>query len=263
MSSGEADPPSARPSRHAKAPPAPYDWMASCRLQQERGLIAVARPGATLDRSSRARWIVLLADARLPRRGQRVTRDLARTLRRIDMNNNELRAIDARPDTLVDQGGRDRVERAADRDRRLPRHLARLTETHRVRDRRQWMQPLALRREHHRRRSARDPVLAGVHPITEHLARMLELGEVLIGRPQVVIGRDDVGLGDTDRRLGAALALRIRRDARRDRQPVMATDRHDLRVAHRDPAHVIDRHRLLVVSQRVGRRATKAPQRPI
>ena len=59
----------------------------------------------------------------------------------------------------------DRVDRRADRDRRLPAHLARLAEADRVRDPRQRVQPLALLLEHHRRRPARDAVLARVHPL--------------------------------------------------------------------------------------------------
>ena len=58
---------------------------------------------------------------------------------------------------------------------------------------------------------------------------------------------DQIRPRDPDRRLRAALALRIARDARRDRQPVVPPDGHDLRVADRDPAHVIDRDRPLVV----------------
>ena len=38
---------------------------------------------------------------------------------------------------------------------------------------------------------------------------------------------------------------------------------HDLRVADRDPAHVIDRHRPLVIGQHVGRDATHLAQHPI
>jgi hypothetical protein len=40
-------------------------------------------------------------------------------------------------------------------------------------------------------------------------------------------------------------------------------DRHDLRVAHRDPGDVIGRDRALVVGQRVRRRAAERAQRPI
>ena len=88
-------------------------------------------------------------------------------------------------------------------------------------------------------------------------------GEVLVLVAQVVIGRDQIGLRDLHRRLRAALALRIRRLAGRDRQPVMTGDLDDRRVADRDPAHVLDRHRLLVIGQRVGRDAIEPPQRPV
>jgi hypothetical protein len=43
----------------------------------------------------------------------------------------------------------------------------------------------------------------------------------------------------------------------------MAPHAHDLRVTHRDPAHLIDRHRLLVIGQCVRGRGPKRSQRPI
>ncbi len=43
----------------------------------------------------------------------------------------------------------------------------------------------------------------------------------------------------------------------------MAADRHDRRVADRDLADMIDRHRLLVVGQRVGRRPAERAQRTV
>ena len=43
----------------------------------------------------------------------------------------------------------------------------------------------------------------------------------------------------------------------------MTGDLDDRRVADRDPAHVIDRHRLLVIGQRVGRHAIEQPQRAV
>jgi hypothetical protein len=106
-------------------------------------------------------------------------------------------------------------------------------------------------------------MLARVDPLAEASAFELELGEVPIGRAQVVIGGHEIGLGDPDRRLRAALRLRVRRHARRDRQPVVARGGHDPGIAHRDPTHLIDRHRALVVGQRVGRRAAEQAQRPV
>ena len=55
---------------------------------------------------------------------------------------------------------RDRVERRADRDRRLLADLARLAEAHRVRERGERVQPRKLLREHQLRRALRDPVNA-------------------------------------------------------------------------------------------------------
>ena len=43
----------------------------------------------------------------------------------------------------------------------------------------------------------------------------------------------------------------------------MTGDLHDRRVADRDPAHVLDRHRLLVIGQRIRRDAIEPPQRPV
>ena len=43
----------------------------------------------------------------------------------------------------------------------------------------------------------------------------------------------------------------------------MTRDLNDRRVADRDPAHVLDRHRLLVIRQRVGRHATHRAQRAV
>ena len=80
---------------------------------------------------------------------------------------------------------------------------------------------------------------------------------------QVVIGRHQIGLRDLHRRLRATLRLGIRGLAGRDRQPVMTGNVDDRRVADRDPAHVIDRHRLLVIGQRVGRHTVEPPQRPV
>src|SRR4051812_39911689 len=78
-------------------------------------------------------------------------------------------------------------------------------------------------------------VLARVDPVAELLASLLELGEARVAGAQVVLGRDQIGLRDPDRRLRAALALRVCGDARLDREPVMARDRDDLRITDRNP----------------------------
>jgi hypothetical protein len=61
---------------------------------------------------------------------------------------------------------------------------------------RQRVQPTALLSEHHDRRTARDAMLAGVDALAEPLALRLQLGEVLIRRPEVVIGRHQIRLRD-------------------------------------------------------------------
>ena len=78
-----------------------------------------------------------------------------------------------------------------------------------------------------------------------------------------MIGRDQIGLRDADGRLAAALALRICGHARRDRQPVVPANLHDLRITDRDPAHVINRHGLLVVGQTVSGTAPEHAHRAI
>ena len=101
------------------------------------------------------------------------------------------------------------------------------------------MQPPLLLGEHHRGRPPRHTVLTRVHPLAETLACPLELREGPIGPSEVVIGRHQISLRDPNSRLRATFALWIRGHARRDRQPVMTANRDDLRVADRDPAHMI------------------------
>ena len=231
--------------------------------RQERFLIAGAGSWLALDRAGRPGRVVALVDARPARRGQRVTGDLAWPIAAVGVNDDELGAVGSRPDALVDERARDGVERAANADRRLPGHLPGLAEADGVRHLGQPMQPLAFLGEHHRRRATGDPMLTRVDALTELHARPLERNEVLIAVAEVVVGRDQIGLRDPDRRLAAALALRVGRHARRNGQAVVAADRHDRRVADRDPADVIDRDGLLVVRQRIGRRPTEHPQRPV
>ncbi len=82
-------------------------------------------------------------------------------------------------------------------------------------------QPGLLLGQHLRRRPPGDPVWAGVHLTTEHLAGGLQLGEAGIGRPQVRPGGHQVSLGDFHRRLRPALGRRVIRHAGGDRQAVM------------------------------------------
>ena len=100
-------------------------------------------------------------------------------------------------------------------------------------------QPGLLLGQHLRRRPPGDPVWAGVHLTTEHLAGGLQLGEAGIGRPQVRPGGHQVSLGDFHRRLRPALGRRVIRHAGGDRQAVMPAKLHRGRVAHRNPGHVL------------------------
>ena len=99
---------------------------------QERGLGRALRLRDALQRAGRLGRVVLVLDARAPRRRQPVARDLARPVRPVGVTI-KLVAVGAGPDLLLDQRARDGVDRAADRDRRLPAHLARLAEAQRVR----------------------------------------------------------------------------------------------------------------------------------
>ena len=71
--------------------------------REERRLLTRARPRLTLERPGRARRVVLVLDARPPGRRQVMARDLARALRAVGVNDDELLPVDARPDPLVDQ----------------------------------------------------------------------------------------------------------------------------------------------------------------
>ena len=189
--------------------------------------------------------------------------DLTRSLDSVRVHHDQLLAVDACPDPLINQRVRDRVERTAHRDRRLPAHLPGLPEAHGVRHSGEPVKPLVLSRQADQRRLLRRAMHSRVdvrHPL---LARGLQLRERSVGRPEVVICREQIGLRDLHRRLAAAFRLRVGRHTRLDAHPVMPSHRHDLRVAHSDPAHVIHRHRLLVVSQQIGRRAVEHPQRPV
>ena len=177
---------------------------------QERGLGRALRARDAFQRAGRFGRVVRVLDARAPRRRQPVARDLARPVR-ADVDDDQLVAVGAGPDLLLDQRARDGVQRRADRDRRLLADLARLAEAHRVRDRRERMQPRKLLREHQLRRALRDPVNAAVHARAERAAGVLELREGRVVGAQVVIGRDQIGLRDPDRRLRAALASADRR----------------------------------------------------
>ena len=107
--------------------------------------------------------------------------------------------------------------------------------------------------------STRDPIPSAAFPLAlESIERSVtsrtEVGpdETAAARPvqTAVPSRPH----DPHGRLRATFALRVRGHARRDREPVVTSDPHDLRVADRDPGHVIHRHRPRVVHQRVGRR---------
>ncbi len=230
---------------------------------KERLLLGALSARPALKRTRRLGRIVLIADRRAARCGQRVAGDLRRPAVGVHVDHDQLLTIDPRPDALVDQLVRHRVAGAPDRDHRLPVHLPRLPETHGVRHPRETVQPLVLSRQADHRRLLRRAVRPGVHIGHPLLARRLELRPRSVGRAEVVIGGQQIGLRDPDCRLAAALGLRIGRHARLDRHPVMTGHRDDLRVADRDPAHMIDGHRLLVVGQHVGRRATERTQRPV
>ena len=84
---------------------------------KERGFLLTPGPWFALDRTGRAGRVVLIDDARLPRRRQRVTRDFPWAFGMLGMHDDQLLPVDTRPNDLVNQPARDGVERAADRDR--------------------------------------------------------------------------------------------------------------------------------------------------
>jgi hypothetical protein len=210
------------------------------RRVKERLLLGALGAGLALKRPRRPGRGVLVVDARPAGGGQLVAGDLPRPVRAVGVDDDELGGVDARPHALVDEPAGDGVDRTTDRDRRLPANAAGLAEADRVRHRWQRVQPLPLLGEHHRRRPARDAMLARVDALAERGALAPQLAEVQLLAAQVVVGRDEICPSDPDRRLAAALALRIGGDTGRNRQPVVTRDRDDLRIAHRDPAHVID-----------------------
>ena len=109
------------------------------------------------------------------------------------------------------------------------------------------MQPGAFLGQHLGRGAAGHPVRAVVDLLAEHRARRLELGETGVLGQQVRLARHQIRLGDLDRVLAATLAGRVGRHTGGQGQPVVAAEGQHLRVAHRDPGDVLDRHRLLVV----------------
>ena len=107
------------------------------------------------------------------------------------------------------------------------------------------------------------PMLAAVDLGHPRLTGLAQLGPGGVVAAQVGVGGHQVGLGDPHRRLAAAFGLRVRRHTRRHRDPVVATDRDDLRMAHSDPSDVIDRDRALVVGEPIRRSAAEGSHRPI
>ena len=111
-----------------------------------------------------------------------------------------------------------------------------------------------------RRDRARLPVHPPVHHHAELLACPRQLSEAPVALQQVRLRGHQVGLGDPHRRLRPALGLRVIRDARMHRHPVMPAHGDDLRMADRNPGDMLDGDRLLVISQRINRHPADPPQ---
>lgn len=105
----------------------------------------------------------------------------------------------------------------------------------------------------HSRRTQGDASTGGCSGVAS-LALTLMANEALL-REQVRLGRHEIGLCQLHRALTAALTGRVGRLAGVGGRAVMADDADELRVADRDPGAVSDRGGLLVVGQRIGRRA--------
>ena len=127
----------------------------------------------------------------------------------------------------------------------------------------QRVQPGAFLDQHLRGDTPGHPVHAVVDLPAELGTGALQLGEAAVLSKQIRLGRHQVRFGDLHRVLAAALACRIGRHARGDRQPIVLAELEHLRVAHRYPGHVLAGHGLLVVGQPVGRHPRKQAQRLI
>ncbi len=207
---------------------------------------------------------VRVVDARRTRGRAVVAGDLDRP-GRADVHDDHLLvgalAVDADPHALPAEGVRDGVLPAVQGHHRAAgRDGAGHPERDRVRARGHRVQPGLFVGEHLVRGPPRHPVDAGVDHVAELLAGSLEVGEGVVGAQQVRLGRHEVGLGELDGVLTAALRGRVGRLAGVHGDPVVRCEGHDLRVPHRHPGDVSDRHSLLVVRQHIGRRPAQAAQ---
>jgi hypothetical protein len=104
---------------------------------------------------------------------------------------------------------------------------------------------------------------AGIDHLPERLTRRLQLREGLVVGEQVGVFGHQVGLGEFDRGLRTALRSWVGRFTGVHRDPVMASEPDDLRVADRDPRDMVEGDSFLVVSQQIRRCPTEAAQRHV
>lgn len=191
-------------------------------------------------------------DARVAGRREPVTGSLASTAWP-DVSDDQLLAIHPDPDPLTDELVRDRVAGRAEADGRLLVDEAGDAEGDRVRLVGQRVESPAFLGEQLDRRPPGLAMHAGVDVVAERVARHSQLAERAVRHEEVGLGRDEVGLGDLDGALRAALGLGVGRLTGGDPEPVVTTGGDQLGMANADPGDAVDRHRPLVVGQRVRR----------
>ena len=173
------------------------------RRSQERPLLALARPGLALQRARRPRRVVLVADARAPRRGQPVAGDLPRPLRP-GRRARRPAARRRRGPTPARRSARAGPSRCAPPTLigRLPVDLAGLPEAQRVRQPRQPVQTLMLLGQQ------ASPAAAGSTRCGRVLTSAMNCSHAASSSAksaycvaEVVIGRHQIRLRDPHRRL--------------------------------------------------------------
>jgi hypothetical protein len=210
--------------------------------------------------ATRVVGVVLVGDAGVAWDRQPVPADLLQAVG-ATTDDDQFLALGAAPYGLAAPARRGRIAHPTPADRLVLLDQPVLTQRQGVRLGRQHVQMRPLGGQPHHRGLPGLAVLTSVDLLTEPLAGGGQLGERRVVLQQVRRGGDQVGLGQLDGRLHPALALRIVGHTRLDLAAVVAAHRDHLGMADRDAGHMVDRDRLGVVGQQVGRRPTQPPQR--
>lgn len=217
---------------------------------EEGGLLRARRLGLRMERVARPLGIVRGIDARIAGRREPVAGGLSSS-RRTDVGDDELVTVDPDPDPLADERVRHRVAGRAIADCRLLVDDPGDAEGDRLRLLGHGVEPPTFVGQELDRRPVRLAVPAGVDLVAERLACRPKLGEGAVLGEQVRLGRHEIGLGNLDRALAATLRRRVEWHAGMDLESVVTTGGDKDRVADRDAGDSVDRHRPLVVGQRV------------